>query len=199
MPRFQETIRNEIGDDTLLISCGLPGTGKTTVAREVARIKSYPLLSTDLIRKEILSSRALTDEKVGADMRQRLAVYDELFRRAADLLQTSRSVILDATFVTQELRKRAATIAARHGRTLVILETVCPQEVAIGRILGRKDKTSYESNALTEQAYLNNKRQFQKVDLDEIKRELLSLAVIHIVVDTSRDKPNWRIDSLVKR
>jgi uncharacterized protein len=198
LQRFLETIENELGADTLLISCGLPGTGKSTAVREVARIKGYLILSTDLIRREILESKALTDEKVGADMGQRLAVYDEMFRRAEEILRNNDSVILDATFVTRELRKRAATIAAQHNRVFVVLETVCPQEDAIARILGRKDNPSHESNALTAQAYLNNKAQFQKVDVDELKRDFPSLKMIHIVIDTSQDKSEWQVTGLTR-
>ena len=79
--------------------------------------------------------------------------------------------ILDATFVTQALRRRAATIADKHNLTFVILQTDCPQEVSIRRIL-RRSKDNYESNALTEQAYLNNKKRFEEVDLNDLKTGL---------------------------
>jgi len=108
-------------------------------------------------------------------------------------------VIIDATFVTQSLRRRAAEIAAKHNKTFVILQTDCPQEVAIGRIL-RRTKESYESNALTEQAYLNNKKRFEEVDLDDLKRLNPSLDIIHFIVDTQYDPPeDWYIIGMGKR
>jgi len=117
-------------------------------------------------------------------MNKRLSVYDELFRRADDTLKTSSSVILDATFITQELRLQAAAVAAKNQKTLVILETMCPQEMSIAHIL-RRTREKYESNALTEQAYLNNKTKFEQVNIDEIKQAYPKLQVTHILVDTA--------------
>ena len=132
-------------------------------------------------------------------MDKRTMVYDETFRRAGEILEKGDSVILDATFVTQSLRRRAAAIAARRNKTFVILQTRCPQEVAIARIL-RRTRKDYESNALTEQAYLNNKKRFEEVDLDDMKRLNPELNIIHLIVDTRHDPPeNWYIIGAEKR
>ena len=39
----------------IMIICGLPGVGKTTVAKELAPLVNAVILSTDKIRKELLS------------------------------------------------------------------------------------------------------------------------------------------------
>ena len=189
----------ELGGGFLLIACGLPGTWKTETTEEVTRIKGYPLLRSDLIRLEVLKDEDIFDEKVASNMSKRTAVYDEMFRQADEALDKSEGVILDATFVTQELRKRAGEIAAKHKRGFVILQTDCPQEVAIGRIL-RRTKEDYESNALTEQAYLNNKKRFEKVDLDDLKSLHPELSITHLIVDTTYDPPNdWYIIGVDER
>ena len=196
---FVEFVENELGAGFLLIACGLPGTWKTETTEEVARIKGYPLLRSDLIRLEVLKGEDIFDEKVASDMSKRTSVYDEMFRRAGESLKKSDGVILDATFVTQSLRRRAAEIAAKHKLTFVILQTDCPQEVSIARIL-RRTKEDYESNALTEQAYLNNKKRFEKVDLDDLKGLYPKLSIIHLVVDTSHDPPeDWYVIGMEKR
>jgi predicted kinase len=196
---FAKFIESELGADILLITCGLPGTWKTETSEEISRIKGYPILRSDLIRLEVLKGENVFDEKVASDMSKRTMVYDETFRRADEALEKGDSVILDATFVTQSLRKRAAEIAARHNKTFVILQTHCPQEVAIARIL-RRNKEDYESNALTEQAYLNNKKKFEKVDLDDLKRLYPGLNIIHLTVDTQYDPPeDWYIIGMEKK
>lgn len=196
---FAEFIENELGSDILLITCGLPGTWKTETSEEISRIKGYPILRTDLIRRELLKGEDIFDEKVASNMDKRTVVYDETFRRADEILENGDGVILDATFVTQSLRRRAAAIAAKHNKTFVILQTHCPQEVAIARIL-RRTKEDYESNALTEQAYLNNKERFEKVDLDDLERSNPGLNIIHLTVDTRHDLPEgWRIIGMEKR
>ena len=190
---FRQFIENELGAGFLLIACGLPGTWKTETTEEVARLKGCPLLRSDLIRREVLKNEDVFDEKVAASMDKRTMVYDEMFRRADETLSRSGCVILDATFVTQSLRKRAAAIADRHNRPLVILQTDCPQEVAVARIL-KRTKEDYVSNALTEQAYLNNKKRFEPVDLPELKALYPGLDIVHLTVDTRHDPPeDWYI------
>ncbi len=196
--QFAKFVESKLGADTLLITCGLPGTWKTETSEEISRIKGYPILRSDLIRLEVLKDEDIFDEKVASDMSKRTMVYDETFRRANEALEKGDSLILDATFVTQSLRRRAAEIAAKHNKTFVILQTHCPQEVAIARIL-RRTQEDYESNALTEQAYLNNKKRFEKVDVDDLKRLYPRLNIIHLTVDTQYDPPeDWYIIGMEK-
>ncbi len=196
---FAKFVEAELGPGVLLITCGLPGTWKTETSEEVSRIKGYPILRSDLIRLEVLKNEDIFDEKVASNMDKRMMVYDELFRRADQCMEKGSGAILDATFITQSLRKRAAELAARYNQTLVILQTHCPREVAIARIL-RRTKEDYESNALTEQAYINNEKKFEKVDLDSLKREQPNLDIIHLVVDTQHDQPeNWYVIGVAKK
>jgi predicted kinase len=196
---FGRFVESKLGSGLLLITCGLPGTWKTETSEEIARIRGYPILRSDLIRLEVMKGENIFDERIASDMSKRTMVYDETFRQADEALMKGDSVILDATFVTQSLRRRAAEIAAKHDKTLVILETHCPQEVAIARIL-RRTQEDYQSNALTEQAYLNNKRTFEEVDVDDLKRLYPKLEIIHLTVDTQYDPPEeWYVIGMEKR
>jgi predicted kinase len=196
---FRKFVEAELGTDILLITCGLPGTWKTETSEEIARLRDYPIVRTDLIRKEVLKGEDIFDEKVASNMDKRMLVYEEAFKQADELLEKGNGAIIDATFVTQSLRKQAAAIAAKYNNNLVILETHCPQEVAIARIL-RRTKENYESNALDEKAYLSNKKKFEPVDLDDLKTAYPDLNIIHLTVDTQKDQPeDWYIIGVVKR
>ncbi len=197
---FAEFIKTELRTNALLITCGLPGTWKTETSEEISKTKGYTILRSDLIRLEVLKNEDIFDERVASNMSKRLSVYDELFRRADDLAQKSKGgVILDATFVTQELRRRAAEIAARHGMTFVILQTHCSEKASLSRIL-RRTKEEYESNALTKEAYLSNKKRFEQVDLDDLKKRLPQLEIVHLTVNTEHDAPeDWFITGMEKR
>jgi predicted kinase len=196
---FLKFVEQELGTRFVLIACGLPGTWKTETTEEIARLKGYPLLRSDLIRLEVLKGEDIFDEKVASDMKKRTSVYDEMFRRADETLNRSDGVILDATFVSQSLRRHAAKITDKHNLAFIIMQTNCPQEVSIKRIL-KRTKEKYESNALTEQAYLDNKKKFEKVDLDDFKNLYPSLPVTHIIVDTRYDPPEeWYIIGVEKR
>lgn len=196
---FAKFIEAELGSDILLITCGLPGTWKTETSEEVSKIKGYPIVRSDLVRREVLENEDIFDEKVASNMGKRMLVYDETFRRADESLSEGNGTIIDATFVTQSLRRRAAAIAAKNSRTFVIMQTHCPREVAIARIL-RRTREDYESNALTEQAYTNNEKKFEKVDLDDLKQLNPSLDIVHLIVDTQYDPPeDWYIIGMEKR
>jgi predicted kinase len=196
---FEDFINNNLDIDNVLITCGLPGSWKTETAEEISNKKGYPILRTDLLRLEVLKNEDIFDEKVASNMDKRKLVYDEMFNRADNLTSKDSGVILDATFITQNLRLRAAEIAAKHRKKFVILQTSCPQEVSINRIL-RRTKENYESNALTEQAYLNNKKKFEPVDIDNLKKIHPALEILHFIVDTTDDQPeNWFvIDKITK-
>jgi predicted kinase len=196
---FAKFVKTNLGPETLLITCGLPATWKTETSAEVAEIKGYPILRSDLIRLEVLKGEDVFDVKVAGNMSKRLSVYDEMFRRADDVAGEGGGLILDATFVSQELRRRAAEIAAKHGLTFVILETSCPQEVSVAR-LQRRTKERYESNALTVEAYLANKRKFEPVDLDNLKKLYPELKIVDLTVDTCHDSPkDWYVIGIEKR
>ena len=197
---FAEFVKKKLGSNVLLITCGLPGTWKTETSEEISNIKGYPILRSDLIRLEVLKNEDVFDPKVAGNMSKRLSVYDEMFRRAEDLAgKSKKGLILDATFVTQDLRRRAAEIAAKHGMTFVILETHCSEETSIARIM-RRTKEDYESNALTREAYLANKRKFESVDVDDLKKRYPRLRIVHLTVDTEHDPPeDWYFIGMEKR
>jgi predicted kinase len=197
---FANFIKTTLKPNTLLITCGLPGTWKTETSEEVSKIKGYPILRSDLVRLEVLKNEDVFDQKVAADISKRLSVYDELFRRADDLAQKSeKGLILDATFVSQELRRSAAEVAAKHGMTFVILQTHCSEEASLARIR-RRTRDNYESNALTPEAYYNNKKKFEPVDLDDLEKRYPQLKIVHLTVDTEYDPPEkWYIIGMEKK
>jgi len=196
---FAKFIESELESGTLLIACGLPGTWKTETTEEVSKIKGFLILRTDLIRREVLKGMDIFDEKIASNYEIRKRVYDEMFKRADEALQKDKGVILDATFVTQELRRRAAKIAAEQNKIFVILQTKCSKDASIKRIL-KRTKENYESNALTEQAYLNNLKKFENVNLDDLKGQFPELKILHLTVDTELDPPeDWYIIDMKKR
>jgi predicted kinase len=196
---FTKYIKDTLKPGFLLIACGLPGTWKTETTEEVHKIKDGKLLRTDIIRLEVLKNQDIFDAKVAGDMKKRTQVYDVMFEQADEAFKSNKNVILDATFVTQSLRQQAAAIAAKNKATFVILQTDCPQDVSIKRIMER-DKDNYVSNALTEEAYLNNKKRFEAVNLDALKQQNPGLKLVHLVVDTAKDPlEEWYITKYEKR
>lgn len=196
---FIDFMERELGTDTLLIACGLPASYKTETTEVVAKIKGFIVLRTDMLRLEVLRGEDIFDEKVASSMDKRKLVYDEMFRMADELASKGEGVILDATFVTQALRRRAAEVAAKHHKTLVIQQTRCPKEISLRRI-SERTKEDYESNALTEQAYTNNVKKFEAVDLEDLKGLYPNLDIVHLLVDTTSDsEDDWLVVNRTER
>ena len=183
---FVEFMKKELEPGAVLIACGLPASYKTETTEVISELKGYRILRSDLIRLEVLKNEDIFDEKVASSMQKRTLVYDEMFRMADEAAGRGEGIILDATFVTQSLRRRAAKVAADHGKTLVIQQTQCPKAVSLNRI-SKRTKENYESNALTEQAYTNNVNKFEPVDLSDLKQRHPALKIIHLLVDTTSD------------
>jgi predicted kinase len=191
---FTEVMESEIPNDAVVISVGLPGSWKSPVMEEIARMKGFHLLRSDLIRLEVIKDQDVFDNRVASDPENRKKVYEAMFRQAEEKLKRSQDgLILDATFFTQDLRARVAELAERTGRDLVIVECFCTGEKAIERIL-KRTREKYESNALTKEAYLNNKALFEPVDLENLKERFKGLQILYLGVDTEQDTPPaWKI------
>jgi len=197
---FGKVIASEVPKSSVLISVGLPGSWKSPVTEEIARLKGFQILRSDMIRVEVLKGEDVFDSKVASDPDRRRRVYEEMFRRAENALETTQDgLILDATFFTQELRSRAAELAEKAGRALVIAECVCTEEKSLERI-SKRTKENYESNALTREAYINNKALFEPVDPSDLKRKFRTLPIIHLTIDTEHNAPvDWKIKKIEKR
>ena len=197
---LSEVVKSEIPDGSVLISVGLPGSWKSPVTEEIARLKEFQILRSDMIRLEVLKGEDIFDHKVASDPNRRKRVYEEMFRRAENALKaTQDGLILDATFFTQELRLRAAELAEKAHRSFVIVECACTEGKSIERIL-KRTKDDYESNALTKEAYLDNKALFQPIDTVDLKKRFKTLPIIYLTIDTEYDTlADWKIKKIEKR
>ncbi|WP_232686432.1 AAA family ATPase [Halobacterium zhouii] len=119
----------------LVVVCGLPGAGKTTVSEYVAERLDGQLYRTDVIRKELFQDPEYTPE-------EREAVYAELHRRAKATLDAGRSVVLDGTFKLREHRGESRRAAQAIGVPLALVQVVCAEDVVRDRIRARSGDAS---------------------------------------------------------
>lgn len=115
---------------SLVVVCGLPGVGKSTVARRVAERVDAEVLRSDVVRKELFDDPEYTSEETAA-------VYDELLARAGTRLAEGDRVVLDATFRTREHRRAARDLADRLDCGFRVVHVDCEESVVERRIAQR--------------------------------------------------------------
>ena len=148
----------------LVLVCGLPGTGKSTLAHKLAKRTNATLLRTDSVRKELFDeSRYTEDEKE--------IVYRTIFLMTRYLLPW-QNVVIDGTFYKREIRHRVYELARQRGNEMRVVECTCPEHVIKRRMERRGTRVRVLSDADYE-VYLKIKHLFEP-----IKRT-------HITVDTS--------------
>lgn len=121
--------------ERFVVVCGLPGAGKTTVAEEIADRTDAELLRTDVVRKEMVPDPAYTPEETRR-------AYDELFERAAAVVEAGGAVVLDGTFRQERFRAEARTVAADVDATFDLVKVECSEEVVRERIAEREGDES---------------------------------------------------------
>lgn len=156
----------------LVVVCGLPGVGKTTISREVVDRLDARLVRTDVVRKEILTEPRYTDAET------RL-VYEEAFDRARESLQAGTDVVLDGTFRDREYRIRALETAEEVDADFRLVRVVCDEDVVRRRIKQRVDDESdadFEIHQMLRETFDRVALQHDRIDnsgtLAETRRQL---------------------------
>jgi len=136
----------------LVVTCGLSGTGKSVVARALARRTGFTHLSSDVIRKQLAGISPTSRPTAGADRGIYSAAFSErtyatLFTRAAEELANGNGVILDATFQLRRGRDQARAMAQRFGVPVVFAECDCEPDEVRRRLAARQARDDDASDA----------------------------------------------------
>jgi hypothetical protein len=177
----------------LVVMMGLPGVGKTYVARRLTeRIGAFHFLS-DSIRKQLLGIPVgqPQSEGFGGGIYQGNVsekTYAELLRRARVFLSSGFSVITDATFLGEDSRERARETAKRAGVPVLFVFADCPERTVQSRL--RRRAGEYTFSDATIDIYLAMKSRYFKPRASSFKFQtrkscLRSGACGFVEIDTS--------------
>ena len=167
---------------SLAVLYGLMGTGKTSIARYLRDELGWYLISTDSVRKQIAGvgedTRVYVPYNEGLyspEMNRR--TYEEVCRRAENLLEAGFSVAVDGAFKKQDERLPVIELAKGTDAQLIFLETVCEPEAQRKRLQKRQ---------------LHNTRSDGRIELMEDQRsdfEPPNPETSHLFVQIATDSP----------
>lgn len=115
-----------------IAACGPPASGKSFVLATLARETGWPLVQSDVVRKE-LAGAAPTERLAAAayDEATTDRTYETLLARAAAVRSP---VLLDATWPVRRRRARLFEAAARAGARVLLVHLDVPAGVARARL-----------------------------------------------------------------
>jgi predicted kinase len=140
---------------------GQVASGKSTLARLVARQIGAPIVSSDRTREHLLQSALAGGAAPGSDAdpipdvheAQWIQtyepgfgdrIYDEVLRRAGEVLVSGRPVVIDGCFHSRSRREEARRLAERFGRPFLFVEVATTPEVQLERLRVRAVRDGVE-------------------------------------------------------
>ena len=163
----------------LWVVCGLPASGKSTIAGALAEVFDISVIRSDVIRKGLFadSTGPSTDSGFGRGLYSAYTTevtYEQLFALAQEELKKGKSVVIDATFSLAVKRTEILRIAACRQATPVFVECRAAEPILAARLLKRKNEPSVSDARLIHlQAFKKRFEPMARIDNE-----------IHIRVDT---------------
>lgn len=109
----------------IIVTMGIPGSGKSTVVKQVAATYSAVVICPDDIREELTGS--------AADQSRNKQVFDLAHSRLADALRGDGIVVFDATNVKRFARQNLLDISEKSGATTALLVMDTPFDLCMER------------------------------------------------------------------
>lgn len=153
----------------LILMVGLPGTGKSTLARRLATLLPAPIVESDRVRRILFQWPRHT-------LNESRRVHQVCRTLIEQLLRQGSSVIFDATNLIEAHRALIYQIADRLRIPLVILFVTAPPEVVRDRLEGRRRQPHPEdASEATWPVY------------ERMRRSMEPIGRPYLEVDTSQD------------
>lgn len=137
---------------SIVLTCGLPGTGKSVAASEIARSLRTEPVRSDVVRKSL----AGLDPFAHPTREQRETLYDpahtdrtyaRLMEEAIEHLERGEHAVLDATYLTPDRRRPLMELAIERRAPLAIILTTARPETVKRRMEQRRTERGEPSDA----------------------------------------------------
>ena len=130
----------------LLLLCGLPGTGKSYLARELADRLPLLVVSSDRVRQLLFTRPTYSAREHGI-------VHGVCYRLVSRALQQGCTVVYDATNLRSSTRRRYAALAREHRAIFQLIVTEATEATARERLRRRTRREVYDGSEADEAVY----------------------------------------------
>jgi predicted kinase len=138
---------------TLILVCGLPGSGKSFFSKQFAEQNHISHFNSDIVRKQLFPTLRTYSEL------EKQQVYDWLITQTRVSLKAGKSVLIDATFYKKSLRTPFYDIASELNIPIKIIHIYATETL----IKERTSAVRMDSEA-DYSVYLKLKNAFEPID-----------------------------------
>ncbi len=163
------------------VVCGMPASGKSSIAAKLARTLGVKVFNSDIVRKQLFGLQPGDQMDVpfeeGIYSKEATSLtYEKLLMLAHEEIKQGHSVILDATYSRQQHRREVIRFAKDMDVNVIFVECKCPEAELKKRLLERK------SGSAVSDARIHHFRQLKLrfEPLNEVGSEM------HICVNTEK-------------
>lgn len=166
----------------VIVIMGRIGTGKSTIAEELARSLGWKVLRSDLVRKQLAGIPATShpdeagrEKLYSQEMTDK--TYNELLNEATENARRDRSTLIDATYAGAKRRKKLKNALESNHIRFCFVELTASDDVVKKRLQERQKNSKSVSDARLEDFYHLN-ASYHSPDALELAN--------YIVVDTDQ-------------